>query len=138
MASTTVRRSNAQLFSLAFGAAYLLIGIAGFFTTGFDNFAEVSPDKLLVFNLNPLHNIIHIVIGVAWLVASRDPVAARRVTLAIGIVLSLVTVLGLFELLKILSIDRLGEPDNFLHLATAALALYVGTSDEEPEPTPAA
>ena len=138
MASTTAGRTNAQLFSLVFGAVYVLIGIVGFFTTGFDHFAEESPDQLIVFALNPLHNIIHIAIGAAWLFASRDPILAKRVTLAIGIVLSLVTVLGLFELLKILSIDRLGEPDNFLHLATAALALYVATSEEESETAPVA
>ena len=136
MPSTTERRTNVQLFSLVFGAIYLIIGLAGFVATGFDNFAEPSPDQLLVFALNPLHNIIHIVIGAAWLVASRDRTMATRVTLVIGITYSLVTVLGFFELLEILSIDRLGEPDNFLHLATAALALYFATSEVEPRTTP--
>jgi len=113
-----------------FGLVYLAIGIAGFAVTGFDDFAEATQEELLVFALNPLHNIIHIMIGATWLIASRDRVAALRVTLAIGIVYSLVTVLGFFELLRILSISRLGEPDNFLHLATAGLSLYVATSED--------
>jgi hypothetical protein len=47
--------------------------------------------------------------------------------LAIGIVLGLVTVLGFFEGLGMLGMSGLADPDNFLHLMTATVALYFGS-----------
>lgn len=38
-------RSPAQTFALVFGAVYLLIGIAGFAVTGFDDFAAKEFDE---------------------------------------------------------------------------------------------
>jgi len=49
------------------------------------------------------------------------------VNLAIGVVLGLVTVLGLFGGMGVLGMSGLADPDNFLHLATATLALYFGS-----------
>ena len=52
-------------------------------------------------------------------------------TLTIGRVYGLVTVLGAMGLLKFLSIDTLANADNFLHLATAAMSLYFATAGAE-------
>ena len=38
MADNVTMRSPAQAFALIFGIVYLLIGIAGFFVTGFEDF----------------------------------------------------------------------------------------------------
>src|SRR5918996_5004527 len=131
--ATSRSRTPAQIFSLLFGAVYVLVGVAGFVTTGLQGFADPDPSgTLIVFGLNPLHNIVHLVIGVAWIAASRSPEASRVVSLAIGAVLGLVAVLGFVGALRFLAIDSLGDPDNFLHLATAALALYFGTVGAEP------
>ena len=65
----TTDRPWPQILALVFGAVYLLVGIVGFFVTGFDNFAGNSQhEMLLFFMINPLHNIVHIVIGIAGLV----------------------------------------------------------------------
>src|SRR5215217_3783372 len=67
-----------QILALVFGAVYLLVGIVGFFVTGFDDFAgNGQHEMLLIFMINPLHNIVHIVIGVAGLLLARTLAGAR-------------------------------------------------------------
>ena len=128
----TSGRTAVQTFSLVFGLVYLIIGVAGFTVTGFDDFAAGPVDgTLIIFGLNPLHNIVHILIGGAWVVASRTHPAAKTVSLVIGAAYALVAVLGFFGALEFLSIDSLADPDNFLHIVTAALAFYFATAGSE-------
>ena len=125
-------RTPVQMFSLVFGIVYVLAGLAGFLVTGFRGFAESTGETLIVFGLNPLHNMVHILIGAAWIVASRSESMSRTVSLALGLALGLVAVLGFVGALRFLAIESLADPDNFLHLVTAALALYFGTVGSEP------
>jgi hypothetical protein len=60
-------RHPSQLLALAIGAIYTLVGILGFFVTGFDNFASETDKTLLGFEINPLHNLVHLGIGLAGL-----------------------------------------------------------------------
>ena len=115
------------MFALVFGVVYLLVGIVGFFVTGFDGFAAEHGEKLVIFHLNPLHNIVHILLGVVWIGAASSHDAAKGVNTLFGAVLLLVFVLGLFDA-KFLAIDGPGDPDNYLHLVTGALSLYFGTA----------
>lgn len=125
-------RTPLQTFNLVFGAVYLAMGLLGFTVTGFDGFAAGPVDgTLIIFGLNPLHNIVHLVIGGAWLVSSRSHAAARAASVAIGSAFLLVALLGFFGALKFLSIDSAADPDNFLHLASAALAFYFATTGTE-------
>lgn len=78
--STTTARTRGphQYLALAVGAIYTLVGIVGFFVTGFDGFVEHDHDQALMgFAINPLHNIVHIVIGVAGLVLWTTDARAR-------------------------------------------------------------
>jgi hypothetical protein len=127
-AATGVRAwSPAQRFAALFGAVYLLVGIAGFALTGFSDFAGHQHHTLLIFAVNPLHNVIHLMLGVAWLACAPRHSAARLANLAIGVVLGLVTVLGFIGVTDMLGMSGFADPDNFLHLATATLALYFGS-----------
>ncbi|MCU1675653.1 MAG: hypothetical protein JWM93_411 [Frankiales bacterium] len=122
------RRSINQTVALVFGVVYLLIGIAGFFLTKFDNFATYNTDKLLGFQINPLHNIVHILIGLFLLGAGRaGHRAARGANLTVGLAYALVFVLGLFIAGKTTSANflALNGADNGLHLATALVLLVV-------------
>jgi hypothetical protein len=117
----------AQRFAGLFGAVYVLVAAAGFALTGVTDFAGHHAHTLLIFSVNPLHNLIHLVLGLAWLVAARRHDTARVVNLAIGIVLGLVTVIGFVGGMGMLGMSGLADPDNFLHLITASLALYFGS-----------
>lgn len=129
MATAAGSKSPAQIFALAFGIVYLAVGILGFAVTGFDEFAgQTFGDKLILFPVNPLHNIVHILLGAVWIGASRTHVAAKGVNLLLGIVLLLVFILGMVGALKWLAIEGAASADNYLHLATAALSIYFGTA----------
>jgi zinc transporter ZupT len=116
-----------QRFAQVFGAVYVLVGLLGFAFTGFSNFAGTSDDRLLAFGVNPLHNIVHLAVGALWLASSRTESSARAVSMLIGAVYLLVGVVGLFiSGDSDLNILNLNQPDNALHLASAALGLYFG------------
>src|SRR6476659_10217223 len=68
-----------EILAFAFGAVYLLVGIIGFFVTGFDDVAGNSQHDVLLglFMINPLHNIAHILVGVVGLLLARTLAGAR-------------------------------------------------------------
>ncbi|MGH2787168.1 MAG: DUF4383 domain-containing protein [Actinomycetota bacterium] len=132
-----MRRSSAQHFALIFGIVYLLIGVLGFPVTGFDDFAgKTYNDELVIFPVNPLHNLVHLALGALWVTSAGRHDRARQANLLIGGTLGLVTILGAFGVLRFLAIESFGSPDNFLHLVTAALSLYFGTAGAETAEAP--
>lgn len=125
----TSARTPAQTFALVFGVVYLLVGLVGFAVTGFDEFAgKTFDEKLIVFALNPLHNIVHIAIGALWIWSASSHSSAKSVSTLVGAVYGLVGLLGLLGALEFLAIEDAGSADNYLHLGTAVLALYFGTA----------
>lgn len=125
-------KTPAQMFALVFGAVYVLVGLAGFAVTGFDNFAgETFDDKLIIFAVNPLHNIVHLAIGAAWLASAGKHATAKSMNLIIGVAYGLTFLLGILGVLKFLAIDEGLVPDDLLHLASSALAIYFGTAGAE-------
>ena len=117
----------AQRFAATFGVVYLLVAIAGFAITGFHDFAGEHHHTLLIFAVNPLHNVIHLVLAIAWLASAPRHRTARLANLVLGVVLGLVTVLGFVGGMGMLGMSGIADPDNFLHLATATLSLYFGS-----------
>lgn len=129
MATGVRSQTPAQVFALAFGVVYLFIGLLGFAITGFDNFAgSVFGEKLVIFPVNPLHNIVHIVIGGIWLVASSKHATSKRANTIIGVVYALVAALGFAGVLKFLAIAGASSADNWLHVVSSVLAVYFGTA----------
>jgi len=66
-----------QALGLVIGGVYLLIGVVGFFLIGFDGFFEMGDETLLGFMINPAHNVVHVLIGIAGLALSRTLAGAR-------------------------------------------------------------
>ena len=132
--SESVWTSPARRFALIFGAVYVLAGAAGFLVTGLHDFAGPLSSTLVVFAVNPLHNIVHLLLGLVWLAGSRTKRGACAANVGLGAVLGLVTILGFANLLSFLGINGLGDPDNFLHLVTASMSLYFGSAGAEASP----
>lgn len=114
----------ARTFALVFGAVYLIVGLVGFAVTGFDGWLETdSNDFLLWFEVNPLHNLVHIAIGVALLLGGTRPAAARATALVVGVTYLLVGIIGFWAVGAEWNILSLNQADNWLHIGTAVLAL---------------
>jgi hypothetical protein len=127
--STATRgaRTPAQTFGLVFGAVYVLVGILGFFVA--NSFTGGSADdKLILFPVNHMHNIVHLLIGAALLFGSTRADLAKTINLVVGVVYALVAVLGFMGVVTPELINDRGVADDFLHLATAILAIYFGTA----------
>ncbi|MBT2520589.1 DUF4383 domain-containing protein [Arthrobacter sp. ISL-28] len=127
-----MRNSPNRLVATVFGAVYLLVGLVGFAVTSGIGFFSTEGRNLIIFEVNPLHNVIHLAIGAALLYAGLKNVqTARTVNAGVGAVYLLVGVLGLFLLSSPLNIIALNGADNVLHLASAVLLLGVGLSVEK-------
>jgi Domain of unknown function (DUF4383) len=123
---STRTRHPAQWLALGIGVVYTLIGLAGFLVTGFDNFAGVTDDTLLGFELNPLHNIVHLAIGVLGLVMWNPLSRARTYGWLLAVVYGLTFVFGMFAVGNVdINILSLNGPDNVLHLISAAAGVAI-------------
>jgi Domain of unknown function (DUF4383) len=124
--STSVTRHPSQLLALAIGAVYTLIGILGFFITGFENFAAETDKTLLGFEINPLHNIVHLAIGLAGLAMWRQLDTARAYGWLLAAGYGLTFLYGLFAAgNRDINFLSLNGADNVLHLLSAAAGLAI-------------
>lgn len=123
-------KSPNRLLGLFFGVVYLLIGVLGFFLTSSTSFVATSGPKLVgLFEINPLHNVAHLVIGAALLIAGLTGIRpAKAVNTTIGAVYLLLGVIGLLIVGgdNPLNILALNGADNVLHFASAVVLLAVG------------
>jgi hypothetical protein len=119
-------RHPVQMAAAAVGAAFLLVGIAGFIPgltqdldliefAGHDSGAEL----LGLFQVSVLHNLVHLAFGVAGLIAARSGSFVSRNFLIIGGAIYLV--LWLYGL----AVDRTSDA-NFVPLNTADDWLHFG------------
>ena len=115
-----------QKVGLAFGIVYILVGLAGFLVTGDVPFIGKEGDPLILFNVNGLHNIVHLLIGVALAgAAASSASASRSVNMTVGVVYLALGVLGWFITDTALNIVALNAADHVLHLVSGALLIAV-------------
>jgi uncharacterized membrane protein YuzA (DUF378 family) len=123
---TATDRHPAQLLALVIGVVYTLVGVAGFFVTGFENFAAETDKTLAGFEINPLHNLVHLVIGLAGLALWRRLDTARTYGWLLAAGYGLTFLYGLFAAgngdINFLSING---ADNGLHLVSAAAGVAI-------------
>jgi hypothetical protein len=127
-----MRNSPNRLVATIFGAVYILVGLLGFAVTGGVGFVATSGGLLLgVFEVNPLHNIAHLLIGAVLLVAGLTRVAAAKAAnTTVGAVYLLLGIAGFFLVGTSANILALNTPDHFLHLVSAIVLLGVGLAAE--------
>ncbi|WP_164200246.1 DUF4383 domain-containing protein [[Micrococcus luteus] ATCC 49442] len=139
---TTGAKTNLQKAAQAVGAVFLLVGVLGFIpgiTTNYDalSFAGHGSEALLlgIFQVSILHNIVHLLFGVAGILMARTNDQARNYLLYGGVVY---LVLWLYGLLvghdTPANFVPVNNADNWLHLVLGlgmialAIALSRGTS----------
>ncbi len=121
-------QSPNRLIATVFGAVYILVGLLGFaYTAGVDFFATEGGLILGIFEVNAFHNVAHLLIGAALLIAGLKSVpAAKGVNTAVGAAYLLLGVVGLFLVGTAANILAINAADNVLHFASAALLLAIG------------
>jgi hypothetical protein len=135
---TRAGRTAAQTTALVVGLVFLLVGIAGFIpglTTNFETISfagHYSQAMLLgVFQVSILHNIVHLLFGVAGIAMSRTHRGARSYLIGGGIIYLVLFVYGLvIDHTSDANFVPLNTADNWLHLGLAvgmiALGLILG------------
>jgi hypothetical protein len=119
-------RHWAEWLALAIGVVYTLIGLAGFLVTGFTNFAGVTDKTLLGFEVNPLHNIVHLLIGGLGLALWRPLSSARLYGWILAVGYGLTFIYGLFAANRTDgNFLSLNVADNWLHLISALAGLAI-------------
>jgi Domain of unknown function (DUF4383) len=126
--------SAVQKAALAVGVVFLLVGILGFIpgiTTNYDMLEGAghhSGAQLLgIFNVSVLHNIVHLLFGVAGLLLARTINTARSYLIGGGVIYLVLWLYGLV-------IDResqanfipVNNADNWLHFVLGAGMIALG------------
>ncbi|MGV8858373.1 DUF4383 domain-containing protein [Rhodoglobus sp.] len=117
-----------RLLGVIFGAVYVLVGILGFsVTNGVGFFATEGGLLLGLFEVNIFHNVAHILIGAALLLAGiSNKRAARATNSTVGFAYLVLGFAGLLLVGSPLNILALNAADNVLHFASAVVLLAVG------------
>ncbi len=99
------------------GAVFIVLGLLGF----------VNHPVLGIFEVNTLHNLIHLVSGILVLMfAGMGEMQAKKFALVLGVVYALITILGFLLSGNIFNLVMVNMADNLLHLVLAVLLLAVG------------
>jgi Domain of unknown function (DUF4383) len=108
-----------RIYAIAFGVVYTLVGLLGFTVS-----TTLATANLIVFPVNLLHNVVHLLVGLAGLGAYFT---GQTVTYARGmaILFGILTLAG-FLPQPLLGLVPLGGADIPLHAATAILAAVAG------------
>jgi hypothetical protein len=135
-ASTPTRTARApgQIIAAVIGVVFLLVGIAGFIpglTTHYDqlSFAGTTSMAMLlgVFMVSILHNIVHLLFGVAGLVLARTPRSAHAYLIVGGAIYVVLWLYGLIiNRASAANFVPLNTADNWLHLGLGIGMIALG------------
>ena len=139
-----------RYFSLGIGVIYLLVGIIGFIPALYTTPPASAPTLHLtagygylfgLFPVNALHDVVHILIGIAGIAASVRVASARYYSQFLFLAYGLLTVMGFLPQLDTLfGWMPIFTSDTWLHGATALVAAYFGwvaLESTHVEPAPA-
>ena len=126
------KRTWPQWLALVFGVVYLAIGVIGFFITGFGDFfgnahgmTMEHDETLLGFMINPMHNVVHVLIGLAGIALSRTLSGARTYGWLLAVGYGAAFVYGLIAMGKDWDFLSINTADNVLHILTALVGLVI-------------
>jgi hypothetical protein len=102
-----------------FGVVYLIVGAYGFIGAGDDNML------IGLFEVNALHNIVHVVIGLVLLWGAMSTPMAVMMNRVVGIVLIALGILGIF-VENPLDLIPISGNDVWLHLVSGVILLGAG------------
>lgn len=121
------RTTLPQVTGFLLGVGFLINGLVGFTITGVDDFASTTGHHLFGFNVNPLHNLVHLSIGVIGLLTCWRLSSSRFYGWLLLLGYGSVLVYGLLTLGETeLNFLALNAADNVLHGLSALIGLLIG------------
>lgn len=121
--------SSNRVAGAVVGACYVLIGVAGLTLSATTGFTADEGVHVLVFQLNPLHTVLHLALGAALgLAAYRGLRQAMLVNAVVGACFGALGVLGVFLLDTGMNPLALNGADNVLHLSSAVVLLGIAAA----------
>lgn len=115
-----------QKLAWVFGIVFLLVGVAGFVPA-----LTVDGMLLGIFEVDPLHNVIHLLSGILALGAVLAGNYARLYFQVFGVVYAFVAVIGFLQGDSVLGLIATNTADHMLHLVIAVVALWAGFGVKE-------
>ncbi len=138
--SGVATRSNIQKAALAVGVVFLLVGVLGFIpgiTSNYDSLQFAGSDSeaqlLGVFQVSMLHNIVHLLFGIAGVVMSKTASGAYNFLLWGGVIYAVLFIYGLIVPQdSAANFVPVNAADNILHLvlAIAMIGLALALRDK--------
>lgn len=128
-------RTTVQKAATVVGAVFLLVGVLGFIpgiTTQYDTMGVAGHGSMAmllgVFQVSILHNIVHLLFGVAGLAAARSASAARRYLIVGGAVYLVLWIYGLIfgNSDSAANFIPVNTADNWLHLVLGVGMIALG------------
>jgi hypothetical protein len=120
-----INRSLVQTVALTFGIVYLLVAILGLLPFAGGSYTQANSNLLGFVPINLLHNIVHLVIGIAGIAAAGSLARSRQFCQVFGVVLILIGIMGIF-VNNPLNLIPIGGFDVAIHLATGGILSYFG------------
>ncbi len=129
------RRFSVRAAVYLFGAVFLVVGILGFIpgvTTDYDMFAwaghRSGAELFGIFQVSVLHNLVHVIFGIAGLVMGRSGATARAYLIGGGAIYLALWIYGLVvvDLDSDANAVPVNTADNWLHLGIGAAMLLLG------------
>lgn len=146
---TIAERTDLQKAALAVGAVFLAVGVLGFIpgiTTNYDTLGAAGHESeamlLGIFQVSILHNLVHLLFGVAGIAMSRRHSSARTYLVGGGVIYLVLWIYGLL-------IDKesganfvpVNQADDWLHLVLGlgmiALGVLLGRRVQHDRSAPA-
>lgn len=133
-ATATITRSPVQFASAVVGIVFLLVGVLGFVpgvTTQYDRLAVAGHDSgallLGLFGVSVLHNLVHLLFGVAGLALARTARTAYGYLLGGGVIYLVLAIYGaLVPHGSPANVVPVNTADNWLHLGLALGMIGLG------------
>jgi len=115
-----------------FGAIYVIVGILGFIPAQGGSASMADSSLFGIASVNVLHNIVHLIIGLAGLSGGRTEAGAAAFGKTFGTILLIIGLLG-FVQPNLLGILPIGGDDIWIRLITGAILAYSGFAAAAPK-----
>ncbi len=107
-----------QTWAKVIGVVLILVGLLGFF----------MGDNVFGFQVNLLHNLVHLITGVIFAWAGFSAGApTKKVNTWLGVIYLLLGIIGFFALQDLLALNT---ADNWLHIVIGVISAWVGWKAE--------